>query len=107
MKLAMIGYGQMGHMIEACAKERGHEFASIIDPFAADATHKEISPEAMADVDVAICFTRPDVALENIQRVTGAGTDLVMGTTGWTEKMDEVQALVQEKVLMNLLHMVN
>lgn len=89
MKAAIIGYGKMGHEIEAVLAERGHEVVKIIDMDNA----AEISAEGLAGVDVAIEFTTPDTAFSNICGALRAGVAVVSGTTGWTDKMEEVKEL--------------
>ncbi|VBB45086.1 4-hydroxy-tetrahydrodipicolinate reductase [uncultured Paludibacter sp.] len=93
MKLALIGYGKMGKTIERIAKERGHEIVSIIDIDNQD----DFTSEAFKSADVAIEFTRPEVALENYKKAFGAGVALVSGTTGWTEKLLEVKEMIQKQ----------
>ncbi len=96
MKLALIGYGQMGKMIENCASERGDEIISTIDPYSPQAKFPQITAESLAGADAAICFTQPDSALENIQKVLQCKVPLIMGTTGWTHQIKQVRAWVQE-----------
>lgn len=79
MKIALIGYGKMGHMIEAIAKERGHEIVSVIDQNNLD----EFESNAFASADAAIEFTTPQTAANNILRSWKAGVPVVCGTTGW------------------------
>ena len=79
MKIALIGYGKMGHMIESIARERGHEIVSIIDQNNLD----EFESTAFASADVAIEFTTPQTAASNILRAWAAGIPVVCGTTGW------------------------
>ncbi len=85
-KIALIGYGKMGHMIEQIALERGHEIVGIIDPtLAVSDQHSVISfnSEAFLSADVAIEFTTPATAKENILRAWAQGVPVVCGTTGW------------------------
>ena len=96
MKISLIGYGQMGKMIESCALERGWEVVSRIDPFAVDADVKHIEPAALQEADVAICFTSPTAALDNIQQVLDCKIPLVMGTTGWNEYLPQVRQWVNQ-----------
>jgi 4-hydroxy-tetrahydrodipicolinate reductase len=96
MKIAIIGYGAMGHLIEEVAKERGIEVVSIIDPKAEGATHKEVNEESVKDADVCIDFTIPQVAVENIKKISSAGKNIVMATTGWYDQMDDVKKIVNE-----------
>lgn len=74
MKIAIIGYGKMGHMIEEVARSRGHEIVARID--AGDAFD-------LKGADVAIEFTTPATAEENIRKAWEQGVPVVCGTTGW------------------------
>ena len=74
MRIALIGYGKMGHMIEAIALERGHEIVARID----------VGDDFdLKGADVAIEFTTPATAKENILRAWAQGVAVVSGTTGW------------------------
>ncbi len=79
MKIALIGYGKMGHIIESIALERGHEIVCIIDQNNLD----EFESDAFASAEVAIEFTTPQTAEQNILRAWKAGVPVVCGTTGW------------------------
>lgn len=81
MKIALIGYGKMGHMIEQIALERGHEIVSIID---VDNIEDFDSP-AFASADVAIEFTNPMAAFANYQRAFAHNVKVVSGSTGWMQ----------------------
>ena len=81
MKIALIGYGKMGHMIEQIALERGHEIVSIID---VDNIENFDSP-AFASADVAIEFTNPTAAFANYQRAFAHNVKVVSGSTGWMQ----------------------
>ena len=81
MKIALIGYGKMGHMIEQIALERGHEIVSIID---VDKIEDFDSP-AFASADVAIEFTNPTAAFANYQRAFAHNVKVVSGSTGWMQ----------------------
>lgn len=87
MKVALIGYGKMGHMIESIALERGHKIVCIID----QNNLCDFESEAFASADVAIEFTTPQTAEQNIRRAWAAGVPVVCGTTGW-----DVEAIKQE-----------
>ena len=82
MKIAIIGYGKMGHMIEEVALSRGHEIVAIID--AGDAFD-------LKGADVAIEFTTPSTAEENIRKAWAQGVPVVSGSTGW-----DAAALIDE-----------
>ena len=92
IKLAIIGYGQMGKLIEQLAPEHNFEVVSIIDPLLGN----DILEESLSRAEVCIEFTTPDVAFENIQKICKLGKNLVVGTTGWLDKLDTVQKLVQQ-----------
>ena len=79
MKIALIGYGKMGKMIEEIALQRGHEIVSIIDID----NQQDFESEAFASADVAIEFTAPHVAYGNYLKAWKAGVKVVSGSTGW------------------------
>lgn len=81
MKIALIGYGKMGHMIEQIVLERGHEIVSIID---VDNIEDFDSP-AFASANVAIEFTNPTAAFANYQRAFAHNVKVVSGSTGWMQ----------------------
>ena len=90
MKLALIGYGKMGHMIEQIARERGHEIVSIIDIDNQD----DFDSDAFASADVAIEFTSPQAAFGNYLKAWEQGVKVVSGSTGWMKDHgDEVRRL--------------
>jgi 4-hydroxy-tetrahydrodipicolinate reductase len=89
MKIALIGYGKMGHIIESFALQRGHEIVCIIDK---DNTH-DFTSEAFASADVAIEFTTPKTAETNILQAWKAGIPVVCGTTGWDVESIKQQIL--------------
>ena len=86
MKIALIGYGKMGHMIEGIALERGHEIVGIIDPTLVNGDCSlvtDFDSEEFRSADVAIEFTTPATAKENVLRAWAQGVPVVCGTTGW------------------------
>ena len=87
MKIALIGYGKMGHIIERIALERGHEIVSKVDVDNQD----EFDSEAFASADVAIEFTVPAKAVENYRKSWAAGVPVVSGTTGWNSVLPELK----------------
>ena len=88
MKIALIGYGKMGHEIEKIALQRGHEIVCTID---FNEPEKFDSPE-FKSADVAIEFTSPESALQNYRRAFAANVPVVSGTTGWLEHLNEIKA---------------
>ena len=93
MRVAIIGYGKMGHEIEQVLLERGHSVALIIDQ---DNAH-DLRAEKLAGVDVAIEFTTPTTAYTNVRTCIECGTPVVSGTTGWHDRLAELQALCRER----------
>ena len=92
MKIALIGYGKMGRVIEEIALTRGHEVVCRID---VDNQADFYSP-AFASADVAIEFTTPATAVNNYKKAFAAGVPVVSGTTGWLESMPEIKAACDE-----------
>ena len=90
MNIALLGYGKMGHEVESAARAQGHQVVAVIDD-AAGATRG-----SLGDAEVAIDFTTPQSALPNILRVSGQGLDLVIGTTGWYNRLDEARVAVEK-----------
>lgn len=94
MKIALIGYGKMGKMIEKIALERGHEIVSVIDVD----NQADFESEAFRSADVAIEFTAPQAAYQNYMKTFAAGVKLVSGSTGWLkEHGEEISRLCTEQ----------
>jgi 4-hydroxy-tetrahydrodipicolinate reductase len=87
MKIAILGYGKMGKMIETIAKERGHTIGSIIDL----GDEQLLAPDNLDKHDVAIEFSSPSSAFENISKCMDAGLPVVSGSTGWTHRIEELK----------------
>ena len=92
MKLALIGYGKMGHAIERIAKQRGHEIVCIID----EKNFSDIDSPEFASADVAIEFTTPETAYGNYLRAFTKGVRVVSGTTGWTSRLPDIKRMCDE-----------
>lgn len=95
MHIALLGYGKMGKVIERIASERGHVIVMKIDKnniseFNAENIKKK-------NVDVAIEFTGPDSAYENIHKCISYGVKVISGSTGWLDKWDEIIDFLQLK----------
>jgi 4-hydroxy-tetrahydrodipicolinate reductase len=93
MKIALIGYGKMGHIIERIALERGHEIVSKVDVD----NQEEFASEAFASADVAIEFTVPSKAVENYRKAWAVGVPVVSGTTGWNAVLPELKEEIAKK----------
>jgi 4-hydroxy-tetrahydrodipicolinate reductase len=89
MKIALLGYGKMGRMVEEAATRAGLEVVCIIDPAGP-------SRGQLSDADVCIDFSEPGAVMENIRTAAAARVSMVIGTTGWYEQMAEVRRLVEE-----------
>ncbi len=94
MKIALIGYGKMGRMIEQIAVARGHQIVSIIDID----NQQDFESDAFASADVAIEFTSPTAAYGNYLKAFAKNVKVVSGSTGWmAEHGDEVRRLCNEE----------
>ncbi|MFE3870919.1 4-hydroxy-tetrahydrodipicolinate reductase [Flavobacterium sp. ZS1P70] len=89
MKIALLGYGKMGQVIERIALERGHEIVLKKDEFN--------TYDGLSEADVAIDFSVPTAAVSNISNCFHANVPVISGTTGWLEHYDEMLALCKEK----------
>lgn len=89
MKIALLGYGKMGKVIERIAQERGHEI--VLRKTSANGF------EGLEDADAAIDFSVPDAAVENISQALNLGIPVVSGTTGWLEDYHKMAKLCEDK----------
>lgn len=87
MKIALIGYGKMGKAIEEIAVAKGHAIVLKIDM---DNQH-EFTAEHLSKADIAIEFTGPHAAVDNLKKLFDAGIPVVSGSTGWLERWEEVK----------------
>ncbi len=93
MNIALIGYGKMGKAIEEIALERGHQIVLKIN----DENLEDFTKENVNKADAAIEFTSPHSAFENIKKIIGYGTPVVCGSTGWTERINEINDYCKEQ----------
>lgn len=93
MKAAIIGHGKMGREIEKILLERGHCIGAVID----EANASELDAAHLVGIDVALEFTTPDAAYGNIRACIDAGIPVVSGTTGWTNRLEELRSYCREK----------
>lgn len=95
LNLALLGYGKMGRTIAQLAPQRGFEVRRTID-IDINAGGGAITRENFQEIDVCIEFTTPDAAFENIRRVAALGVNLVVGTTGWYGRLEEVRRIIDD-----------
>jgi len=100
MKIALIGYGKMGKAIEEVALERGHQIVAKVT------SEHPISQTDLSTAEVAIEFTKPDLAVRHIEHCLKVGIPVVVGTTAWYERFVEVENLVKTEN-GGLLHATN
>jgi 4-hydroxy-tetrahydrodipicolinate reductase len=91
MKIALIGYGKLGHQIEQIAQTKGHE---IIAKFSSQSPPIQESKETLQNVDVCIDFSSPYCVVDNIKALAEQGKSVVVGTTGWYDQLNEVKDYV-------------
>ena len=94
MKIALMGFGKMGREIDAIAREQGDVIARVFE------IDNPVKPEDLADVDVCIEFSTPESVLPNIRAAVQARRDIVIGTTGWQEHLDEIKGSVKDSGLL-------
>jgi 4-hydroxy-tetrahydrodipicolinate reductase len=87
MKIALVGYGKMGQAIEQVAMQRGHEIVLKIRT----ANREDLNEEKLKEVDVAIEFTNPEAAKENVLDCLKHGVPVVCGTTGWNKGVEQAK----------------
>jgi len=95
MKIALIGHGAMGKLIERLATEKGHEIAVVIDDTDANLFAGELAKK-LHGCDVAIDFTIAMAVRRNVEACMTAGVPTVVGTTGWNDQIREIEQVVKE-----------
>ena len=114
MNIAIIGYGRMGHEIESTALRRGHTIKLIVDQNNAD----DLNENMLKRIDVAIEFSSPDAAVDNITKCLKLKVPVVSGTTAWLDNYDKVADICKQygtsfihssnySIGVNLLSMLN
>lgn len=91
LNIALIGYGKMGKAIESIARERGHHITTIIRR----QNQEELQTLSPQNTDVAIEFTTPESAFDNIRQCLQQQVPVVSGSTGWLEHLPEVKQLIE------------
>jgi len=94
-RLAIIGYGKMGRTIEELARDRGFEVVSRIDPAGGDA--RDVTRDSLKGAEVAVEFTAPAAAPDNIRAALSCGCPIVVGTTGWYAQRKEMEKMVADR----------
>ena len=95
MRIALLGYGKMGKLIETIALREGWQVDPKLD-IEDNADGKGVTAAAMEGVDVAIEFSQPEAVIANIEAAAKAGTNIVVGTTGWSDKRAKVEQIVRD-----------
>ncbi len=95
LRIALSGYGKMGHMIEDIAKDFEIEIVSKIDPNVQGLPSK-ITRESLNGAQVCIDFTHPTAVLENCQMIASNHVHIVIGTTGWEQHYEAISALTDQ-----------
>ena len=95
MKIAIIGYGKMGRLVEQTAWARGHEVVARFD-IDNNKRGEGLTKENLAGVEVAIEFSAPEAVVDNLRRLIALGVPAVVGTTGWYEQLDEIKQLAKQ-----------
>lgn len=85
MKIALIGYGKMGKMLDRIAPDQGCEVVARLD-------HPDFTQKDLANAEVAIDFTTPEAVRDNLEKLADYKTNTVIGTTGWLEHKAEIEA---------------
>ena len=94
-RLAIIGYGKMGQLIEQLAPGYGFTVALKLDEFN-NTNYEGVTAENFRGIDVAVDFSIPGAVVENVERISALGVNIVVGTTGWTEHVDRIKAAVRK-----------
>ena len=91
MKIALIGFGKMGQLMEQIALENGHTISVIVN------SSNPIENQDFSNTDVAIDFSTPNSAFHNIKFILNLGIPIISGTTAWLENLEDAKQLAKEK----------
>jgi 4-hydroxy-tetrahydrodipicolinate reductase len=94
-RLAIVGYGKMGKLIEQLAPEYGFAVKLKLDEFN-NAGYEGLTAENFRGIDAAIDFSIPSAVAANVEGISALGVNIVVGTTGWLEDLDRVRRLVEK-----------
>ena len=95
MRVLVLGHGKTGKLVAAVAAERGHS-VDVLDA-KENANAAALTPPFVAGFDVVIDFTTPEAAVQNMRAVLATGAKMVVGTTGWYDKMPDMRGLAERK----------
>ena len=95
MNIAIVGYGMMGQKAKDFAIARGHAVSIIVDPINTAATHKSLKEVDLNSVDLILDFSSGSAVIENVKIAAEFHKDIVIGTTGWYEHLDEVKNIAE------------
>jgi 4-hydroxy-tetrahydrodipicolinate reductase len=93
-RLAIVGYGKMGRLVEQFAPEYGFDVALKLDEFN-NAEFEGVTPENFRNIHVAVDFSIPSAVLRNVEAISALGVNMVIGTTGWQDQMEAVRSAVE------------
>jgi 4-hydroxy-tetrahydrodipicolinate reductase len=94
-RLAIVGYGKMGKLVEQLAPGYGFDVALKLDEFN-NANYEGVTKENFRGIDVAVDFSIPAAVVENVERISALGVNMVLGTTGWLDRADRVKAAIDK-----------
>jgi len=87
MKVALVGYGRMGRMVDKLASAKGHQIIARVS------SHSSLDWDAVSQADVCIEFSQPDAVLKNLSKISKLGVNCVVGTTGWYDQLETIRTL--------------
>lgn len=99
LRLLVVGYGRMGRAVAAVARARGHEIGAIVSPHAPDASVRTVSALTPRAGDVAVEFTKGEVAEQVVRELLERGIPTVSGATGWNAGVERMRALAAQRAV--------
>lgn len=93
MKIALIGYGKMGKLLEKTAKQNNHSIVAKIDSSSKLTTQ---SADKILEADICIDFSHPHAVLQNLTAIACQGKNVIVGTTGWYDQITSAQEIVRK-----------
>ena len=96
MNIALIGYGRMGQAIAKLTSKQEINISLIVDPSHKKTNASSIEELNFDDIDVAIDFSHPETAINNIKQLAEKKINIIMGTTGWYDQMEDVKKIIKQ-----------